>query len=93
MKRIQKNGFNLSAPTKFTIAGAITFEIDGDGVDIRTLLLIGMLIGLLNFSLVGLVAILGFNTLFPSMALEYSILNIIAVNLLRVAFSKIEKDD
>ena len=93
MKRIEKNGFYINAPTKFNIVGAITFEIDGTGIDVKTLMMIGLTIGLFNFILVGAVAIWGFNILFPSMAVEQSIVNIIAVNLIRIAFLKIEKDD
>ena len=93
MRKFISENFYVQIPSRFNIAGFTTLEIDRESTSTRVLAIVSALVGIFNFALVGILAIFGINLLFPSAKLEYTIINLVAINLIRYALLKIDKDD
>lgn len=92
MKQFKKGNTTYSVPTVLKILGILTVEVEAEGMDIRLLFFIGILVGFLNYTAIGVLVILGLNFLLTT-PIEYSVVNILAVNFIRFGLLKIDKDD
>ena len=92
MKQVKKGNTTYSVPNVLNLLGILKVEIEAEGMDIRLLFLIGILVGLLGYAAIGFLVIYGLNFLLPT-PIEYSVVNFFAVNFIRFGLLKIDKDD